>query len=96
MIDPQFKRGETDKVIFITIIRSAVGKKAARQPEQVRILPPEYNYPYHLHKSLSPERRVVALHDLVTFIYEDWPINPARMDDIQVNEPFKSWLLKHL
>jgi len=63
-------------------------------PERVRILPSEYNYPYNLHSSLSPERRARVLNDLVSFTYEDRLLNPDSMDDIEIYEPLKSWLFR--
>ncbi|MCB9419842.1 MAG: hypothetical protein H6667_08555 [Ardenticatenaceae bacterium] len=66
---------------------------AARLPlERVRILPPDYNYPYNLHQSVPPERRAAALNDLVCAAYEERSLDPQLMDDIAVQEPLRSWL----
>lgn len=56
------------------------------------ILPPDYNYPYNLHRSVPPERRAAALNDLVCIAYEDRALAPAAIDDIALHEPLKSWL----
>lgn len=61
-------------------------------PERVRILPPDYNYPYNLHRSVPPDRRAAALNDLVCIAYEDRSLDPNVIDDIDVLDPLKSWL----
>lgn len=60
--------------------------------ERVRILPPEYNYPYNLQDLVPPERRARALNDLVTVACEERNMDPAAMNDIEVREPLRSWL----
>ena len=61
--------------------------------QRIRILPPTYNYPYNLQQSLAPERRVKVLNELVSFAYEDKPVDPAVVNDIGIEEPLRSWLL---
>ncbi len=61
-------------------------------PERIRILPPDYSYPYNLHSSVPPERRAEVLNHLGCIAYEDRSIDPRRMDDIVVKEPLRSWL----
>jgi hypothetical protein len=65
---------------------------ARLESERIRILPPEYNYPYNLHSSVPKERRAEALNDLVCITYEGRDIDPWRVDDIKINEPLRSWL----
>lgn len=60
--------------------------------ERIRILPPEYNYPYNLHSSVPEERRAAALNDLVCITYESRVIDPNQVDDIVIKEPLRSWL----
>lgn len=67
----------------------------ALAPERVRMLPPEYNYPYNLHSELPLERQAQALNDLVTLTYEDRSLNPADVEDIEIREPLRSWLAEH-
>jgi hypothetical protein len=69
---------------------------ASLQPDRVRILPAEYNYPYHLHPSLPEERQAKALNDLISFTYEDLPIDPAAVGDSEIREPLKSWLASYV
>jgi hypothetical protein len=61
-------------------------------PERLRILPPDYNYPYNLHASVPLERRAAALNDLVCLTYEERTIAPDLVDDIAIHEPLRSWL----
>jgi hypothetical protein len=61
--------------------------------ESVRTLPPEYSYPYNLHAEVPAGRRAHALNDLVCIAYEDRPLHPYQVDDIEIREPLRSWLL---
>jgi hypothetical protein len=62
------------------------------EPERIRLLPPTYNYPYHLQDRIPADRRAAALNDLVCFSYEEESIRPERLTGIQVREPLRSWL----
>ena len=64
-------------------------------PERIRMLPPDYNYPYNLHESIPPDRRARSLGELVCIACEDRPLNPNVMYDIDVHEPLRSWLSAH-
>jgi hypothetical protein len=61
-------------------------------PKRVHTLPPDYVYPYNLHQSVPPERRAQVLDDLVCVYCEDRSIDPNAMDDIEIDEPLRSWL----
>jgi hypothetical protein len=61
-------------------------------PERIRTLPPDYAYPYNLHERVPPDRRAVALNDLVCVAYDERSLDPGLMEDIQVREPLRSWL----
>lgn len=64
--------------------------------ERIRILPPDYNYPYNLHQSIPLDRRAVALNDLVCIAYEDCSLDPNSVDDINIHDPLRSWLSAHV
>ncbi len=64
-------------------------------PERMRILPPDYNYPYNLHQSVPEDRRALALNDLVCIAYENRPLDPNVVNDIDIHEPLRSWLADH-
>jgi hypothetical protein len=62
------------------------------EQERIRILPPEYSYPLHLHKQIRPERRATSLNDLVCPVYEGSFAYPGTVNDIEIEEPLKSWI----
>lgn len=64
-------------------------------PSRIRTLPPDYNYPYNLHAQVPTDRRAEALNDLACIAYEGRTLDPSRMDDIEIQEPLRSWLIKH-
>jgi hypothetical protein len=64
-------------------------------PKRIRLLPPDYNYPYNLHQSVPLDRRAVMLNDLVCITYEDRSLDPRLVDDIDIHEPLRSWLIEH-
>jgi len=59
---------------------------------RIRLLPPAYNYPYNLHGQVPPERRARLLNDLVCLTFEDRTLDPARVTDIEIHEPLRSFL----
>jgi hypothetical protein len=64
--------------------------------KRIRILPPDYNYPYNLHQSVPLDRRALALNDLVCIAYEDRPLDPNIVDDIEIHEPLRAWLVTNV
>ena len=64
--------------------------------ERIRILPPEYSYPIHLHDKVPQSNRVVALNDLVCAVYEDKIPHPQNVNELEIREPLCSWLLKEV
>ena len=64
-------------------------------PKRIRVLPPEYNYPYNLHQSVPLERQASALNDLVCIAYEDRSLDPNVVDDINIHDPLRLWLFTH-
>jgi hypothetical protein len=61
-------------------------------PDRLRILPPDYSYPYNLQDRVPPDRRAAALDDLVCIAREDRPLHPDDVRDIAIREPLRSWL----
>lgn len=64
-------------------------------PKRIRLLSPDYNYPYNLHQSVPLDRRAAALNDLVCITYEGRSLDPSLVDDINIHEPLRSWLFEH-
>jgi hypothetical protein len=79
--------------IFQALLSALLVKEIA--PQRLRILPPEYNYPFNLQGNVPAEYRARALNDVVTFAYEDRSLNPAEITDIALEEPLRSWLVTH-
>jgi hypothetical protein len=64
----------------------------AVEPERLLLLSPTYSYPYNLHGSVPVGRRAQALNDLVCIAYEERPLDPTLAEDIEIEEPLRSWL----
>ena len=93
--DAEFQKSNCEDELHQVFLHQAVISAiiaAWLPPERLRILPPNYNYPYNLQPSIPPEKRVGLLSQLTCFTYEDRPIHPSMMTDIQVDEPLRSWL----
>ena len=85
---------EPHQVFLFQALLSALLVKEI-DPIKLRLLPPEYNYPFNLQAWVLAEYRARALNDTVTFAYEDRSLNPAEITDILINEPLRSWLAAH-
>jgi hypothetical protein len=70
----------------------------ATDPEakQIRRLPPDYNYPYNLHMSVPVGKRTKALDDVVCFAYEGRSLDPGQINDVDIRDPLRSWLLERV
>ncbi len=64
----------------------------AVEPERLCLLPPTYSYPYNLHRSVPVDRRARTLNELVCIAYEERPLDPTLVEDIEIHEPLRSWL----
>jgi len=60
---------------------------------ELRFLPHQYNYPYNLQVKIPSDFRAVYMNDLVSLVYEERGLNPISVQDIQIEEPLRSWLL---
>jgi hypothetical protein len=63
--------------------------------ERVRLLPPDYSYPYNLQHDIPPERRAQVLNELVCIANEGRPMHPDAVTDITIHEPLRTWLADH-
>ena len=79
--------------LFQALLSALLSRDVA--PERLRILPPEYNYPFNLQGKVPAEYRARVLNNLVTFAYEERSLNPAEVTDIALEEPLRSWLAAH-
>ncbi|MFZ1948320.1 MAG: hypothetical protein WAW06_12290 [bacterium] len=99
VVDRDFQAGPcSDKLRKIFLHQAVLSAlvAASLDPDRVRILPPEYNYPYHLHQSVPAARRARSLNDLVCVAFEDDPPDPGGAGGLEVREPLKTWLAARL
>ena len=61
-------------------------------PERIRVLPPEYSYPLHLHEQVPLDRQPDSLNRLVCPVYEPGLRYPDMLGGLPVEEPLASWL----
>jgi len=80
--------------LFQALLSALVAASLA--PDQIRILPPTYNYPYNLHARVPVNLRPAALNHLVCLTYEGRTIHPGLVTDIQINLPLRAWLSERL
>ena len=93
--DERFQAGSCHDVPHQVFLHQAVLSTlvAQRLPwEQVRLLPPEYNYPLNLLGEMPPDLQVPNLNSLVNAVYEG--TFPSRR--IEIHEPLCSWLVERL
>jgi len=88
--DDRLHRLFLHQAVFSAVLMSKL------QPSEIKMLPPEYGYPLHLHDKLPAKRRARAINDLVTIIYEDYFHQNDWDQGIAMGEPLKSWLKSRL
>ena len=97
--DDEFQKGvcaaKREQIFLFQALLSAL-VVASIPSDRLRMLPPDYNYPYNLQDSLPGERRAATFNSLTMFTYEELPVNPDKIHNIAVEEPLLSWLKKHI
>jgi len=64
--------------------------------EQIRILEHRYNYPLHAHHLLPDHVRAAAMNEICFLHYHGHFTNLYWMDDINITEPLRGWLVSRL
>jgi hypothetical protein len=98
-LDRGFQAGPCHDVIHKIFLHQAVLSVLIEKlipAARLRLLPPDYSYPYNLQDRIPAGRRAEVLNDLTVMVYEQRPIDPVKMTDIAVEEPLRSWLGKEL
>jgi hypothetical protein len=98
VLDQEFQSGPCQDELHQIFLHQAILSAliaASIDPQRIHILPPGYSYPYHLHQDVPPDRRAKSLNELTCVAYEDLPLDPNQIKDIQIHEPLRSWLLEH-
>lgn len=62
------------------------------EPARIRLLPPDYSYPLHLHPRVAPEQRPAALNDLSVVVYEELDIQGSELNGMPVRDPLAGWI----
>ena len=86
--------GPLERIFLHQAVLSALVAKTLGR-ERIRILPPEYSYPLHMHPQISPDQRPSRLNDLVCPVYEGAFEYPATLNGLQVDQPLHSWLQEY-
>lgn len=98
IMDPVFQSGpcqdEIHKIFLHQAILSALLPKMLAW-ERIRILPPEYSYPLHLHHEVPEEGKPGSFNDLICPVYEDTYRFPDTLNGLEVHVPLKDWLMDH-
>jgi hypothetical protein len=91
----KYCRDERHRIFLFQSVLSAL--LASRVDERrLRILPPDYNYPYNLHGEVPKDRKALALNDLTCLTYEGRSLVPRDVTDINLREPLKPWLQERI
>ena len=85
---------ERHEIFLHQVVLSAL-LATSLERERMRVLPPDYSYPYDLHRSVPRQRRAHALNDVVSIAYEHRSLEPDVVDDINTHDPLRSWLAVH-
>ncbi len=94
--DREFQEGAcADDLHQIFLHQAVLSALVTRDVEwgRIRILPPAYSYPLHLHRQTPPERRALSLNSLVCAVYEDEMPDPRTLRDLAVDDPLRAWLI---
>jgi len=86
-----FCRDELHRIFLHQAILSALVTRLLDR-DRVRILPPGYSYPLHLHPQVPASLRAQTLNHLVCAVYEGAYRHPDTLNGLQVHEPLRSWL----
>jgi hypothetical protein len=97
--DQQFQSGACSSELHQIFLHQAILSTLVAKLlplERIRILPPEYSYPIHLHDKVPHSKRAVALNDLVCAVYEENLPYQQTSSELEIREPLYSWLRKEL
>lgn len=64
--------------------------------DEIKELPPKYNYPLHLHAQDVTDHRPSCLEELVTFRHEGFYRDPGWIKKMPAKEPLKEWIAERL
>jgi hypothetical protein len=76
--------------LFQAVLSAVVTSQLHR--DEIRILSPDYSYPYHLQAKVPSEKRVQWMNELTCVVYEEESLHPGGLRGLKVDEPLASWL----
>lgn len=80
--------------LFQAVLSGVILSKLTQS--EIRILPADYSYPYHLQKDIPAAKRAERLEDTTCFVYEEKSPHPQDLTDIQVAGHLADWLRAHI
>ncbi len=86
---------EAHQIFLHQAVLSSLVIKMVDEP-RLRLLPPDYSYPLHLHPQIPLARRFVNLNRTVCPVYEDVFRYPDALNGLPVLEPLHSWLMRRM
>lgn len=86
---------ELHKVFLHQAVLSALLAKQIG-PDRIRVLPPEYSYPLHLHDRVPPARQPDSLNRLICPVYEQNLPYPDMLGGLAAEEPLSTWLMERV
>lgn len=89
---PFLERLSSAQRLFLFQAAFAALVAATVEPSRIRVLPPDYAYPYNLHTEVPRARRAAVLGDLVCFAWEGRSLRPGEIGDVRLGEPLRTWL----
>ncbi len=66
------------------------------ESDEIKELPPKYNYPLHLHAQDVTANRPLCLEELVTFRHEGFYNDPGWIRKMPAKAPLKEWIAERL
>ena len=90
-----YKQDERYKVFIHQAIFSGV-ILSTLATDKIQELPPQYNYPLHLHAEDITDHRPSSLEEVVTFRHEAFHQDPQWRKKMPAREPLKRWIAERL
>ena len=86
---------EAHKIFLFQAILSTL-LATAIPAQRLRLLPPDYNYPYNLQAEIPAGRRATRMESLTCLAYEERSLDPDQIEDISIQPELQGWLKAHL
>jgi len=93
--DAKFQKDYCTDVPFRVFLHQAIMSALVTNElnaNEIKILPHDYSYPYHLQKDIPEEKRAKVMNSLTCMVYENLMLDPDQIEDIKIEEPLYSWL----